>query len=217
MADSGNSPIPGLIFNESHVSMWMNWLDNYLLMSSHSPRPPPFTRDDSGNLPPDATIALDVEDNSISQGKQFQCAASGPSTLISLERRHGRPEKIKDEIVTKSRTFVSLRLLVSTSRAQCGEEGKRRVVLQDIDGIKPSVPADLPPVLMPVVMPVFRTPKFLGKQRRAPGEAQARASSSWCREGFDGGGSEEVAIVLRFMCLAVFARACKPQHCVRVN
>ncbi|KAK7014534.1 hypothetical protein R3P38DRAFT_2787386 [Favolaschia claudopus] len=66
-------------------------------LSSHSPRPPPFTRDDSGNLPPDATITLDVEDNSISQGKQFQCAASGPSTLISLERRHGRPEKIKDE------------------------------------------------------------------------------------------------------------------------
>ncbi|KAK6964719.1 hypothetical protein R3P38DRAFT_2816858 [Favolaschia claudopus] len=156
-------PIPGLILNESHVSMWMNCLDNCLL------KPPPFTRDcDSGNLAPDATTTVDVEDNFVSQGKEFPCEASDPSTLSSSKRRRDRPEKTKDE-------------------SERAEPGSLVGLLENDPGCAAGRAK-------------------CERQRQAPGKAQARASSSWvvCRVGFDGGGSEEVAIALRLMSLAEF-------------
>ncbi|KAK6984316.1 hypothetical protein R3P38DRAFT_3292420 [Favolaschia claudopus] len=76
-------PIPGLVLNESHVSVWMDCLDNYLLKDR-----------DFGNLAPDATVTLGVEDNSMSQNKEFPCKESSPS---SSKRRRDCLEKSKDE------------------------------------------------------------------------------------------------------------------------
>ncbi|KAK7036952.1 hypothetical protein R3P38DRAFT_2770998 [Favolaschia claudopus] len=110
-------PIPGLILNESHVSMWMNCLNNCLL------KPPPFTRDcDSGNLAPDATTTVDVEDNFVSQGKEFPCEATQSADAIVRKK-----PKTKVSGLSRVPWFDYSRMILDVLRGGQNVKGKGKL------------------------------------------------------------------------------------------